>query len=184
MIDFNKALRETELDKNRYYLLIAGSRGFDYTGSMLYNVEGGQVEIPNYDIFETLVDKKLEPVIAKGFEVRIVHGDARGADKLASFYSQNKGYWHKEFKANWDKYGRRAGMVRNESMYTWTSLHPNKGAIVFWDGESRGTRHNFYCSRNYGVKILCYLYLEQKWMERERITELQDLLDEEQRYRY
>lgn len=185
MIDFMRAVKEAELDKGRYYLILAGSRGFDFTGSMLYSTsDGQQVEIPNYSIFEGLVDRKVKPVIDRGFEIRIVHGDARGADKLASFYSQNKSYWHKEFTASWDIHGKRAGMIRNESMYTYTSLHSNRGSIVFWDGESKGTRNNFLHAVNYNVPILCYLYLEQRWMTKDEVQEIKDKVVEESRYHY
>lgn len=184
MINFKQLQKDIKLDDNRYYLIVAGSRGFNYRESISYNTATGSVQVGNYEIAEALLNKKLEPVISKGMDVRIIHGDARGADKIACFYALNNNYWHKEFVANWDTHGKRAGMIRNESMYTYASLKKNRAAIVFWDGESSGTRNNFLCAANYNVKILCYNYVKQEWMKREDIEDLQRVLLEEQRFHY
>jgi hypothetical protein len=37
-------------------------------------------------------------------------------------------------KLDWDKFGRAAGMYRNSTLVEKCS-----GAIIYWDGESRGT---------------------------------------------
>ena len=47
----------------------------------------------------------------------IIHGNARGADKLSSIVGKRLGF--KEiisFPANWFKYGRAAGPIRNQQM--------------------------------------------------------------------
>jgi hypothetical protein len=46
----------------------------------------------------------------------ICHGDARGADTLAGSWAQSKNIPCRAFPADWDKYGKRAGPIRNAKM--------------------------------------------------------------------
>ncbi len=46
----------------------------------------------------------------------IIHGGARGADSLAGKWAEREGVEVKEFRAEWNKYGRRAGYIRNVRM--------------------------------------------------------------------
>lgn len=43
----------------------------------------------------------------------IVSGGARGVDTLARFYAETNGIEFTEYLADWDKYGKRAGFMRN-----------------------------------------------------------------------
>ena len=51
-----------------------------------------------------------------GKDVTIVSGGARGADTLAAGWADSLGYEYEEFPADWEKYGRGAGMIRNRWM--------------------------------------------------------------------
>ncbi len=66
----------------------------------------------------------------------VVCGMARGADLAGRLWAGEKGIPVKEFPANWDKYGRSAGHIRNGQMGDYADQ-----AVVFWDGKSRGTSH-------------------------------------------
>jgi len=70
-----------------------------------------------------------------GFEdVEIVSGGAKGADKFAENYAKDMLLPFKLFKAEWDKFGKSAGMIRNKQMAEYgTHL------ILIWDGESKGS---------------------------------------------
>ena len=46
----------------------------------------------------------------------IVHGAARGADSIARFCAEDLGLQTEAHPANWDKYGKRAGFIRNQEM--------------------------------------------------------------------
>jgi hypothetical protein len=66
----------------------------------------------------------------------IVHGAARGADRLAADEAGKAGMIVEAHPADWDRYGKRAGIVRNEEMAA-------AGAdlcVAFWDGRSTGTQ--------------------------------------------
>lgn len=74
-----------------------------------------------------------------------VHGDARGADRLAAQMAET--YWPAAeivaFPAEWHKHGKAAGPVRNQQMVTWivTNREPEDEVYVlaFPRPESRGT---------------------------------------------
>ena len=66
----------------------------------------------------------------------VVSGTARGADTLGEEYADNNGIPIKPFKPDWDKYGKRAGFIRNADMGNYA-----QGLIALWDGKSKGIKH-------------------------------------------
>lgn len=98
------------------------------------------------EIWATLKpDEQLE-VTAKGValiklnidqfpsEWGIVSGGAKGPDTWAEQYAREKGFEVVVYPAEWEKYGKGAGLHRN----TLIAKHADS-CLVFWDGESRGT---------------------------------------------
>ena len=70
-----------------------------------------------------------------GFEItEIVSGMARGIDQAAIDVATIDGIPLKTFPADWDKFGKAAGNLRNGEMGDYGG-----GLIAIWDGESRGT---------------------------------------------
>lgn len=63
---------------------------------------------------------------------------ARGADSLAETYAKNNKVLFRLFEADWNKYGKPAGFIRNTQMLEY--IEPNGLLVSFWDGESRGTK--------------------------------------------
>ena len=86
-------------------------------------------------------------------DIEIVSGTARGADKLGERYAEERGYPVKRFAANWDKYGKRAGFIRNEDM----AEHAD-ALIAFWVDESRGTEHMIQIANDKKLQIRIYRY--------------------------
>jgi len=78
----------------------------------------------------------------------IVSGGAQGADKFAERYAIEKNIPIKIFKADWGRYGKRAGYVRNKEIWEYADQ-----GIAFWDGHSAGTAHSFELSNFLGKKI-------------------------------
>lgn len=64
---------------------------------------------------------------------RVVSGLARGYDTMAEFYANYKGLKFEGYKADWDKYGKRAGPVRNRWMFE-NERHRLIGAVIFPGG--------------------------------------------------
>lgn len=110
------------MSTNEFRVIIAGSREFD-----------------DYDLLCSKCDyylsRKLQDPTCT---VVIVSGHARGADSLGERYAQERGLKCELFPANWEKYGKRAGYLRNESMAEISNC-----AIIFMSayGENKGSKH-------------------------------------------
>lgn len=70
----------------------------------------------------------------------VVSGTAKGADRLGERWADLKDIPIKRFPADWDKYGKRAGHIRNKRMAKYADE-----AIIFWDGESKGAKDMMEC---------------------------------------
>lgn len=95
----------------------------------------------------------------------IVSGGARGADTLAERYAKENNIPIKIFPAKWDIYGKSAGFIRNAEMHNYLINYEDRMCICFWDGESRGTQHNFKLSKDNKTKLVCYNYKLHKVVE-------------------
>jgi hypothetical protein len=65
----------------------------------------------------------------------IISGGAKGADKLAKDFAENWDLEYIEFPAEWDKFGKSAGFIRNQQIVDACDM-----VLAFWDGKSRGTK--------------------------------------------
>lgn len=86
-------------------------------------------------------------VLPKGTVV--IHGDARGADRLAAEVAESLGLWVEAYPAAWQVYGRRAGMIRNRVML---ARKPDL-VLAWWDGESAGTADTLREARRRGIAV-------------------------------
>lgn len=67
----------------------------------------------------------------------IVTGGAKGVDTSAERYADNNNLNKIIIKPDWDKYGTKAGFIRNEVIISKADF-----VIIIWDGKSKGTRHD------------------------------------------
>lgn len=74
----------------------------------------------------------------------IVSGGARGADSMGEQWAKSNSFQTLIFPANWDKYGKRAGFLRNEDIIKNSDI-----VVAFWDGVSNGTRHSLGLAKKY-----------------------------------
>lgn len=162
---------------NEFYLLIAGSRGFGVHDKFECF---GEV-LPTSVICETVATAMLRTQIELGREIHIVQGEARGADAVGKDFGECHGYIVHSFPAKWNSYGKGAGHIRNAEMYDFLYEKENKGALLFWDGTSRGTRNNFYQGIKRGISMKCFNYLEQRFLSQE---EMYDIYEEVQAERW
>ena len=67
----------------------------------------------------------------------VIHvGDAKGVDECIRKYCKSREIPHKVFYADWHKYGKSAGPIRNEAM-----IHNASLLIAFPAQDSKGTVH-------------------------------------------
>lgn len=71
------------------------------------------------------------------FEItEVVSGTAKGVDKLGESYAVAHNIPVKKFPADWDRFRKKAGYLRNQEMAEYA-----EALIAIWDGESKGTAH-------------------------------------------
>lgn len=90
-------------------------------------------------------------VIPKDFE--LVCGMARGADMTAYKLCKFKGNSIYEFPANWDKFGKSAGHLRNKDMGDFADI-----LVAFWDGRSKGTQGMIGYMEGLGKPVYVFRY--------------------------
>lgn len=119
-----------------FKILVCGDRNWtDY--QFIYN------ELYYIALFEELIDFK---------DITIINGTARGADSLGYKAGKALGCQSARYPANWAKYGRRAGPIRNRQMLE--SGRPDL-VLVFHDNinSSRGTKNMVTIARNANVPV-------------------------------
>jgi hypothetical protein len=72
----------------------------------------------------------------------LVSGGAGGVDSIAEDEARKCGLQVIIFRAEWDKYGKAAGHIRNEKIVDEVNR-----VYAFWDGESRGTKDTMTITR-------------------------------------
>ncbi|MBQ8524680.1 MAG: DUF2493 domain-containing protein [Clostridia bacterium] len=111
-------------------LLIAGSR-----------------EYSAYDEAEKVIDTYLNKLTPND-TVIILSGACRGADRIGERYAEEHGYEVRRYPADWKRYGRGAGPVRNRLMADEADY-----IICFWNGKSRGSRSLIEYAEKLGKKV-------------------------------
>lgn len=103
-------------------------------------------------------DYKLLCKVLKSFKniSEIVSGGARGADKLGEKYATFNNINVKIFLAEWDKYGKRAGFLRNIQMGQYANV-----LVAFWDGQSKGTEHMIKTAQKLGLIVHIVRYQKE-----------------------
>jgi dissimilatory sulfite reductase (desulfoviridin) alpha/beta subunit len=116
--------------KENFKVVIAGSRGFS-----------------NYKLLKETCDKYLREK-KKTHNVIVVSGHARGADTLGEKYASDEDLDLEIYPADWKKYGKSAGFMRNEQMADIADA-----VIAFWNGESHGTKHMIDIAEEKGLNV-------------------------------
>ena len=81
--------------------------------------------------------------IRKENKIIIVSGCANGADIIGERYAEENGFTVEKYPADWKKYGKSAGPIRNEEMAEICDY-----VICFWDGKSKGTKSMIEYAKN------------------------------------
>ena len=113
---------------------------------------GGR-DFADYEFFQNCMDRLLTYYE----EIRLVSGHASGADLFAEKYAKERGIEIEIFPAEWKKYGRAAGPIRNRAMLAYAKEAIPEVA-AFWDGKSRGTSNMLKQAEAAGAKTHIFRY--------------------------
>jgi len=112
-------------------VIVAGSRDFTEQGRL---------------------DSHLDRLLSRLDEAVIISGGAAGADRMGEAYGMAR--WgvrpvpFLRYPAEWDHFGKPAGMIRNQEMAR-VSSH----LVAFWDGKSPGTRTMIKVAEDDGLNV-------------------------------
>ena len=98
----------------------------------------------------------IKEILIREFSVDdiLISGGAKGVDSYAEqlIDEWNRLCYKKIFKPNWDKYGKRAGFLRNQLI-----IDEADKVIAFWDGKSKGTKHSIDLAIKAGKPLDIYV---------------------------
>lgn len=97
-------------------------------------VVAGCRDYNNYTEAKKYIDLCIEK-IRQNYQLIFVSGGCSGADKLGERYALENGFVIERYSAEWEKYGKAAGPLRNKKMAEISDC-----VICFWDGKSKGTK--------------------------------------------
>lgn len=102
-----------------------------------------------------MIQQKLDIMLAhyksRGIPVTIVTGGAAGADAAAMTWAFRRQCLLNSYPANWEQFGRGAGMKRNAHIIAGCDV-----VIAFWDGRSPGTRNALQRARSAKKRIYVF----------------------------
>jgi hypothetical protein len=111
-------------------------------------IAGGR-DFKDYDFLKQKCDKILTNLT----NITIISGHAKGADQLGEKYAKERGYELELYPADWNRYNKRAGPIRNEEMAK-VATH----LIAFWDNVSPGTKNMIDLANQYKLKVRIILW--------------------------
>lgn len=79
----------------------------------------------------------------------IIHGAAKGADSLSNYWAYENDCDVIAYPANWDKYGKRAGYIRNVQM-----LNEGKPDLVIAFPGGKGTQMMINLAEAAGIPVV------------------------------
>jgi len=107
--------------------IIAGSRDYSSVAS-IYSVLDAQLLV--------------RPI------TEVISGTARGPDSIGAIWAIERNIPVTYFPADWGRYGRGAGHIRNAQMAEYA-----EAVIIFWNGISSGTANMINLARKRGLQL-------------------------------
>lgn len=147
-------------------VLGCGSRKFN-GDDWVCNQQGVMEKMSTYldkHIYTGLLDYEYQ-----NYEIEFVEGLARGADAYFKGFAERHNIECKHFPAQWDKFGKSAGYIRNAEMVTYIKQADDRFAICLWDGKSHGTRSTINMCIKDSIPMYVYLYNERRWIKDQEV---------------
>lgn len=102
---------------------------------------------------KTIIIHELEMIYRMYHLKKVIHGGAIGADTMAERICRDLGIETEIYYPDWTKYGKGAGIIRNERMLD--EGQPNR-VLALHKNNSRGTQHmiDYALKHNVDVTII------------------------------
>lgn len=110
-------------------------------------VVAGSRDFKNYNVAKEYIDFCISE-IRRTNTLIFMSGSCKGADFLGEMYAKENGFEIKKYPAEWQKYGKAAGPIRNEKMAKDADY-----IICFWNGQSKGTMSMIEYAEKYNKPI-------------------------------
>lgn len=115
---------------------------------------GGR-DFSNKELCFSSIQKFIEEENLDYSQIIILEGECpTGADSFAKEFANLHNILLEKYPADWKKYGKAAGPIRNKEMVTNCDY-----CLAFWNYESKGTKSSIdYCKKlNKKVRIIPYM---------------------------
>ena len=83
-------------------------------------------------------------------DITVIHGGASGADTLADIVASNLSFTIERYPAQWHRYGKKAGPIRNEEMVACGA----NIVLAFPAAVSPGTKHCMTVAHRTGITVV------------------------------
>lgn len=103
----------------------------------------GSREYTDYNRIKSLLDK----IVSEYNIDTIISGTARGADRLGERYAREHNLNLEQYPADWDRYGKSAGYIRNKVMVEQADV-----LLALWKDRSPGTGHTIELAKKKGIQ--------------------------------
>ena len=93
----------------------------------------------DYERLEAVMNEIVEEYNLSLKDIEIVNGHCEGADRLGELWASKHGAECTVFPAEWGKYGRAAGPVRNTNMVEYVAQSKQPIVVAFVNERTKGT---------------------------------------------
>lgn len=128
-------------------------------GEQIRMIVAGGRTFSDYETLANSIEAYLHGLNIFYDQLEIVSGGCAGVDLLGERFAEERGIPVIRFPAEWKKYGRSAGVIRNQEMVNYAADGTTRGILVaFWDGKSKGTGYTVGYSKKAGIEVKIFLY--------------------------
>ena len=112
----------------------------------------------DYDLLKTILEKVLNLKKLTPKDVEIVSGHCKGADLLGEKWAEETKASVKIFPADWVKYKKSAGPIRNKQMIDYINGFENKMVVAFVSPNSKGTKQTVRLAQKNSIPLIINEY--------------------------
>lgn len=136
------------MSRKRLRVLACGGRDFARPPKFMDDPDEYDAELARYNRELVFVFDTLDEIHEKRGIVCVIQGEARGADRAAKLWAQDRGVPTEDYPADWERYRKRAGLLRNAEM-----LVKGKPDVVVAFPGGTGTAHMVRIARDADVPV-------------------------------